>query len=173
MEWYFVIRFLGSTGSRINELLQFKVEHVLSGSIDLYAKGGKIRRIYIPEALQKDAMVWMKERGMTSGYIFINRVGRNMPIERAEGGPTTIVLDKQFHLQAVAFCLRQQGVPHIGLYQHLIVITEDMALALAAYTSHTLLFAINKEVERSYIAWNCHAYIVGQNRRKRVSHIVL
>ena len=78
MEWYFVIRFLGSTGSRINELLQFKVEHVLSGSIDLYAKGGKIRRIYIPEALQKDAMVWMKERGMTSGYIFINRKGNRM-----------------------------------------------------------------------------------------------
>ena len=46
--WYFVIRFLAATGARISELLQLKVEHVAVGHIDLYSKGGKMRRIYIP-----------------------------------------------------------------------------------------------------------------------------
>ena len=50
--WYFVIRFLAATGARISELIQIKVEHIKLGHIDLYSKGGKLRRIYIPKALQ-------------------------------------------------------------------------------------------------------------------------
>ena len=50
--WYFVVWFLAATGARVSELVQLKVEHVKLGYFDLYAKGGKLRRLYIPQALQ-------------------------------------------------------------------------------------------------------------------------
>lgn len=73
-EWYFIVRFLCATGARISELVKIKVEHVNLGYIDLYTKGGKIRRIYIPVALKKEALIWIKEDlKIESGYIFLNR----------------------------------------------------------------------------------------------------
>lgn len=75
-EWYFIVRFLGATGARISELIKIKVEHVELGYIDLYTKGGKIRRIYIPLALRKEAESWIKnDLKINSGYLFLNRFG--------------------------------------------------------------------------------------------------
>ena len=51
MLWYFVIRFMAATGARVSELVQIKVEHIKLGHLDLYSKGGKQRRIYIPASL--------------------------------------------------------------------------------------------------------------------------
>ena len=45
--------FLAATGARVSELIQIKVEHVKMGHIDLYSKGGKLRRIYIPKNYKK------------------------------------------------------------------------------------------------------------------------
>ena len=73
--WYFVIRFLAATGARISELLQIKVEHVTAGFIDIYSKGGKMRRIYIPSKLSCEAKQWLTTRGQSSGFIFTNRKG--------------------------------------------------------------------------------------------------
>lgn len=75
MYWYYVIRFLAATGARISELIQFKVEHVEIGYIDIYSKGGKFRRVYIPVQLQKESMCWFEKRGQTSGFLFLNRYG--------------------------------------------------------------------------------------------------
>lgn len=73
-EWYFIVRFLCATGARVSELIRIKVEHVNVGYIDLYTKGGKIRRIYIPIALRKEALIWIKDDlKIESGYIFMNR----------------------------------------------------------------------------------------------------
>lgn len=77
-DWHFVIWFMAATGARVSELLQIKVEHVLAGHIDLYTKGGKVRRIYIPRTLQKKAMLWLSERQISSGYIFLNRFGQRI-----------------------------------------------------------------------------------------------
>jgi site-specific recombinase XerD len=75
-EWYFIVRFLCATGARISELIKIKVEHVSIGYIDLYTKGGKIRRIYIPLALRKETLIWIKETlQIETGYIFLNRFG--------------------------------------------------------------------------------------------------
>ena len=73
--WYFVIRFMAATGARVSELVQIKAEHVQTGYLDLYSKGGKIRRIYIPSALREEAMQWIKYRGIESGFLFLNRSG--------------------------------------------------------------------------------------------------
>ena len=62
MFWYFVIRFLAATGARVSELIQIKVEHIKLGHLDLYSKGGKLRRIYIPKALQDEALSWLAEK---------------------------------------------------------------------------------------------------------------
>lgn len=78
IDWYFVIRFMAATGARVSELLQFKAEHVDAGYLDLYAKGGKLRRIYIPAALRSEALAWMRETGRSSGFLFVNKAGRRL-----------------------------------------------------------------------------------------------
>ncbi len=69
-EWYFVVRYLAATGARVSELIQIKVEHVFKGYFDLYSKGGKLRRLYIPKKLKEETETWLKEKGITSGYFF-------------------------------------------------------------------------------------------------------
>lgn len=73
--WYFVVRFLAATGARVSELIQFKVEHVKIGYFDLYTKGGKIRRIFIPKHLRLEATEWLSKQNRESGYLFLNRFG--------------------------------------------------------------------------------------------------
>lgn len=75
MYWYFVVRFLAATGARVSELVQIKCEHVKIGYLDLYSKGGKLRRIYIPSALQKETIEWMAENKKESGFLFLNKYG--------------------------------------------------------------------------------------------------
>lgn len=75
MYWYFVVRFLAATGARVSELVQIKSEHVKIGYLDLYSKGGKLRRIYIPSSLKKEALGWLTENDKQSGFIFVNKYG--------------------------------------------------------------------------------------------------
>lgn len=75
MYWYFVVRFLAATGARVSELVQIKCEHVRIGYLDLYSKGGKLRRIYIPAALRKETLKWMEENHRESGFLFLNKYG--------------------------------------------------------------------------------------------------
>lgn len=76
--WYFVIRFMAATGARVSELVSIKAEHVRTGYLDLYSKGGKVRRIYIPSSLQKEALDWITYRGIESGFLFLNRSGEQI-----------------------------------------------------------------------------------------------
>ena len=78
MEWYFVVWFIAATGARVSELLQIKAEHVVVGHLDIYSKGGKLRRLYIPKNLQGEAKQWLADRGVSSGYIFLNRYGERI-----------------------------------------------------------------------------------------------
>ena len=75
LEWYFVVRFLAATGARVSELVQLKVEHVNVGYYDIYTKGGKIRRIFIPRKLREEAQEWLSANKRESGYLFLNRFG--------------------------------------------------------------------------------------------------
>lgn len=78
MYWYFVVRFLAATGARISVLIQIKVEHIRIGCIDLYSKGGKLRRIYLPESLCMEMLSWLEIQGKDSGFIFVNRHGKQI-----------------------------------------------------------------------------------------------
>ena len=78
MEWYFVIWYLAATGARVSELIQIKVEHVEIGYFDLYTKGGKLRRLYIPKKLRTETMTWLEETNRSSGYLFLNRYGERI-----------------------------------------------------------------------------------------------
>lgn len=77
-EWYFVVRFLAATGARVSELVQIKAEHVKIGYFDIYTKGGKVRRLFIPKALRKETEEWLKMSDRESGYLFLNRFGERI-----------------------------------------------------------------------------------------------
>ena len=85
MFWYFVIRFLAATGARVSELIQIKAEHVKLGHLDLYSKGGKLRRIYIPKELQNEALSWLAEKQQESGFIFLNKYGERITTRGISG----------------------------------------------------------------------------------------
>lgn len=46
--------------------------------IDLYAKGGKYRRVYIPQKLADEIKEWLTSQDRTSGFLFLNRYGRQL-----------------------------------------------------------------------------------------------
>ena len=104
LEWYFVVRFLAATGARVSELVQLKVEHVNVGYYDIYTKGGKIRRIFIPRKLRDEALEWLSANKRESGYLFLNRFGERI---------TTRGIAQQLKNYAVKYGLNPKVVyPH-------------------------------------------------------------
>lgn len=81
-DWYFVVRFLAATGARVSELVQLKAEHVHMGFYDIYSKGGKSRRLYIPKSLRDEATAWLTDKGISSGFLFVNSKGQRLSTRR-------------------------------------------------------------------------------------------
>ena len=75
IKWYFIVRYLGATGARIGELVELKVEHVFLGYFDIYGKGGKLRRLFIPKILCEETKQWLKNEKREEGYLFLNEKG--------------------------------------------------------------------------------------------------
>lgn len=69
-----------STGIRVSELRHFTVEEVSHGEIHVNCKG-KNRIILIPKKLKKRLMDYAKARHISSGQIFLNKLGR--PLNRS------------------------------------------------------------------------------------------
>lgn len=78
LQWYFVVWFLAATGARVSELIKIKVEHVELGYFDLYSKGGKLRRLYIPKKLKIECIAWLKAINRNSGFLFLNSKGERI-----------------------------------------------------------------------------------------------
>ena len=72
LKWYFAVRYMAATGARVSELVQMKVENVREGFFDVYSKGGKYRRLYIPGPLRAETLDWIDRDG---GYLFMNKNG--------------------------------------------------------------------------------------------------
>lgn len=67
---YLGIRVMGTTGVRLSELLQIKVEHVRLGYIDVLGKGAKRRRIYFPKTAREEILRYLSELDDgNSGYL--------------------------------------------------------------------------------------------------------
>ena len=78
--FYFIVRFIAATGVRVSELVALVFADVQVGYRDLYSKGNKTRRIYIPSSLQKKCLDWLEAEGRRDGPLFISRLGRPMTV---------------------------------------------------------------------------------------------
>ena len=97
--------------ARVSELVQLKVEHVNVGYYDIYTKGGKIRRLFIPKKLQDEAQEWLSTNKRESGYLFLNRFGERI---------TTRGIAQQLKNFAVKYGLNPKVVyPHSFRYPNL------------------------------------------------------
>lgn len=75
MVYYFLIRLMAATGVRVSELVSFQIPDVHRGFKDLYSKGNKMRRVYIPSGLRKAFFNWPGFSSRTGGALFLNRFG--------------------------------------------------------------------------------------------------
>lgn len=73
---YVAIRIMGTTGLRMHELLNVKVEDIRRGVFDIYGKRSKERRIYIPEKAQRELLHLLGVIGVSSGFAIIDRSGK-------------------------------------------------------------------------------------------------
>lgn len=85
MTYYFAVRVMVSTGVRVSELLELKVEHVQAGHLDVLSKGGKARRVFIPLALCREMRKWLASEGRTSGFVFLNARGQRITARGLSG----------------------------------------------------------------------------------------
>lgn len=76
--YYFMVRLIAATGVRVSELVTFRTEDVELGHKDIYSKGNKMRRIYIPRCLMQELQAWLTAAHRSTGPLFLNRF--NSPI---------------------------------------------------------------------------------------------
>ncbi len=68
------------------------------------AKGGKVRRLYIPKKLREETVIWLDANNHNSGYLFLNRFGERI---------TPRGISQQLKKYAVKFGLNPKVVyPH-------------------------------------------------------------
>lgn len=77
---YLLIKTLGGTGMRIQELPQFTVESVRAGTAPLWYRGTK-RMVRIPGSLRQELLDYTTEEGLDSGSVFVTKEG--VPLNRA------------------------------------------------------------------------------------------
>lgn len=75
MTYYFAVWIMAATGLRISELVLLQVDDIRRRYINLYSKGNRFRRVYIPAPLCHDCMKWLMESNRTKGHVFLNRFG--------------------------------------------------------------------------------------------------
>ncbi len=78
--YYYAIRIMATTGVRVSELVKLQAEDVKRGYIDLYSKGNRMRRVYIPKAIRVPCLSWLEEQNRSSGPVFLNRFGQCMTV---------------------------------------------------------------------------------------------
>lgn len=84
IKYYMIVRTLCCTGARVSELVRFQIEDVYEGYVDIYAKGGKLRRIYFPRTLRSELIEWIESEGRNTGALFLNKNGVTISIRGIE-----------------------------------------------------------------------------------------
>ena len=80
--FYFIIRFITATGVRVSELISFQIQDVINGYKDIYSKGNKMRRVYIPTALQEDTLRWLESEFRKNGPLFLSHLKRGISVSK-------------------------------------------------------------------------------------------
>lgn len=75
LSYLFLIRVLADTGLRVSELTKLNAEDIRRGYKDVYSKGNRIRRIYLPHRLALEMNAWLNSIGRLQGPVFLNRFG--------------------------------------------------------------------------------------------------
>lgn len=86
LKWYFLVWTMAATGVRVSEILQFKVESIFDGVLDIRSKGNKVRRVYIPKTLQIKLLEWLEEEGRLSGPLFMSKAGHPISVRGISKG---------------------------------------------------------------------------------------
>lgn len=73
--YYFIVRLITATGVRISELVTFQIEDIKMGYKDVYSKGNKMRRVYVPGILKREFEGWLQSARRSAGPLFLNRFG--------------------------------------------------------------------------------------------------
>lgn len=81
------------------------------GYLGLYSKGGKLRRIYIPKALQDEALSWLKEKHQESGFIFLNKYGDRITTRGISGQLKKLAV--KYGVDPAVVCKR--NIKHLGI----------------------------------------------------------
>lgn len=77
---------MAATGARVSEVIQFEAEDIFTGYKDIYSKGNKVRRIYVPKALQR--CYCLVEGNQTGTRICISKPVWEPHYPRWNPGPT-------------------------------------------------------------------------------------
>lgn len=72
---YWMIKYLAKTGARVSEFVRLTKQSLDLGYCEMWTKG-KIRRIYIPQALIEESKEYLMKQ--PSDYLFCNRYGRQL-----------------------------------------------------------------------------------------------
>lgn len=104
LTFYFIVRFLAATGVRVSELVSLQAEDAAQGFRDIYSKGGKMRRIYIPSGLQRETLSWLASEGRKRGPLFLSHLGTRISVSGVRS-------------QLKAFALRYHLDPQV-VYPH-------------------------------------------------------
>lgn len=110
---YYMVRTLGETGCRINELLQIKCDDIRKGYAELFTKG-KLRRIYIPDKLQSDLISYITENRLED--ILFNCTRQNVhqmlkKFAKRFGVSEKVVYPHSFrHMFAIEFLKRNKDI---------------------------------------------------------------
>lgn len=72
-----ILQAICSTGIRVSELRYITAEAVKTGRAEVRCKG-KERTIFLPKLLCRQLLGYLRERGISSGPVFVTRSGRNL-----------------------------------------------------------------------------------------------
>lgn len=72
---YWMIKYLAKTGARVSEFIRMTKDVLDNGYGEMWTKG-KVRRIYVPEALIEESREYLADQ--PSEYLFCNRYGNQM-----------------------------------------------------------------------------------------------
>lgn len=124
---YLLIKTLGGTGMRIQELPQFTVESVRAGTAPLWYRGTK-RMVRIPGTLRQELLDYTTEEGLDSGSVFVTKEG--VPLNRAVVWRSINSISGQANIapqKANPRCLRKMYLTTLGGLPTGIAATQDMA----------------------------------------------